>query len=112
MAGAIASGSEVLVVAGDRPRRGEVCAFVNDDGDVVVHRFLREVNGRMWFRGDSNASPDRAVAPELLIGRVGAVRDRRGERRFGHAQRWRARAELDLLGLRRRLARIGRARDG
>jgi hypothetical protein len=112
MSGAIASGSEVLVVASERPRRGEVWAFVNEGGDVVVHRFLREVNGLMWFRGDSNTSPDRAVAPGLLVGRVGAVRDRRGERRLGHVQRWRGRAELDLLGLRRRMARIGGTRAG
>jgi Peptidase S24-like len=103
----IASGSQVRVTAGGRPRRGEIWAFVLDDGMVVVHRFRRERAGALWFQGDGNAGVDRPVVPDRLVGRVDAV-DFGGRRtRFGPLARVRGRLALDATALRRRIPRMG-----
>jgi hypothetical protein len=100
MGKAIPSGSRVLVAAGDRPRRGEVWAFVVDEGLVVVHRFRRERDDSLWFQGDGNTGVDRPVRPEMLVGRVVAV-DVEGRRRtrLGTLARIRGRLWLDTTAL-------------
>lgn len=68
--------ARVLVEATERPRPGEVWAFVGPTGAVAVHRYLRrQRDGRLLFRGDAVAYEDDAVAQEQLVGRV-----RRAER--------------------------------
>jgi hypothetical protein len=99
MGKAIPSGSRVLVAAGGHPRRGEVWAFVVDEGLVVVHRFRRERNDSLWFQGDGNAGVDRPVLPEMLVGRVVAV-DVEGRRtRLGTLARIRGRLRLDTSAM-------------
>jgi hypothetical protein len=68
MGKAIPSGARVLVAAGQRPRRGEVWAFVVDDGMVVVHRFRREHEGALWFQGDGNAGGIARFGPRCSSG--------------------------------------------
>jgi hypothetical protein len=85
----ITSGNEVLVVAVARPRWGQIWAFCNDRGEIVVHRYLLERRGLARFRGDAVRAPDRLVHPDRLIGRV--VKVRRGNR------------EIDLRRSRHRL---------
>jgi SOS-response transcriptional repressor LexA len=105
MGAGIPSGARVLVAAAHRPRRGEVWAFVSDDGTVIVHRFRRERAGTLWFQGDGNAGVDRPVTPEMLVGRVVAT-DVEGRRRsFGSLARWRARIRLDTQSSYKRIRR-------
>ncbi len=78
-----------------RARRGEVWAFVGETGEVVVHRFLRDVGGQLWFRGDANVAADRPVPPERLIGRVAAVEVDGRRRDLGRVARWRGRLAVD-----------------
>jgi hypothetical protein len=99
MATAIPDGARVLVVAGDRPRRGEVWAFVADDGTVVVHRFRRQRDGVLWLQGDGNQRVDRPVTPEMLIGRVLATDVDGRRRRLGRLDRIRGRLMLDAVSL-------------
>lgn len=83
MAGVIATGSIVVIEAADRPRRGEIWAFVDDDGGVVVHR-LREIDGDVVIgRGTGNPLDDDPVATDRLIGRVSAATQGDEHRRFG-----------------------------
>jgi phage repressor protein C with HTH and peptisase S24 domain len=91
----IPSGARVLVAASARPRRGEIWAFVVDDGMVIVHRFRREHEGELWFQGDGNAGVDRPVQPEMLVGRVVAVEVGDRRRRLGVLARVRGRLRLD-----------------
>jgi hypothetical protein len=72
--------AEVRVVARDRPRVGEVWAFVGAGGRVVVHRCERRTPAGYVFHGDGRVAADPITAPDLLIGRAVAVRDQRGER--------------------------------
>jgi hypothetical protein len=95
MGTAIPSGARVLVAAGHRPRRGEIWAFVADEGVVVVHRFRRERDGSLWFQGDGNAGVDRPVRPEMLVGRVVAVEIGARRRRVRTLARLRGRLGLD-----------------
>lgn len=73
MGKALPGGSRVLVRAAGRPRLGQVWAFCDAGGQIMVHRHLRRRAGRHVFGGDANAFTDPAVPPERLIGRVIAV---------------------------------------
>jgi hypothetical protein len=78
----IGTGSSVWVVAADRPRWGEIWAFVEDGGFVTVHRCVGRRHGLDRFWGDGNRRSDALRAPDTLVGRVvriegpdGVVRD-------------------------------------
>lgn len=73
-------GWEVRVAPGTRPRRGEVWAFTNPDGAIVVHRCRRPGEGVHLFAGDAYLVADPPVRDEVLIGRVSAVRGAGTER--------------------------------
>jgi hypothetical protein len=82
-------GDRVQVVAADRPRWGEVWAFCDGSGAVVVHRYLHANPRGHVFQGDAVVRTDAAVPTEQLIGRVAAV-DRQGTRHpLGPLDRWR-----------------------
>ena len=98
MGRAIPSGSRVLVATSPPPRRGEVWAFVDDDGRLLVHRFRRSREGICWFEGDANPTADPGVHPVRLVGRVKTVDDGHRSWRLGSAARWRS---LVLLNARR-----------
>ena len=113
MGAAIASGSRVHVVPDREPRRGQVWAFVDEDGRVVVHRFRRRTaDGSSWFQGDANAGLDVAVDDGRLVGRVIAVDDGGRRRRLGPIATVRGRLWLDARSARSRTERaIWRRRD-
>jgi hypothetical protein len=86
--------STVLVVPGNNPQPGEVWAFCNASGRVVIHRYRRHVATGHVFQGDTCVHPDRPVDELHMIGRVVAVRRRdrqrplpRGHRLLGAVQR-------------------------
>jgi hypothetical protein len=79
----IVPGSEVLVVAAQRPRVGQVWAFCNDAGLVVVHRCRGRRAGHFVFEGDATGHADRPVDTNRLVGRVAAVRRGSRVRHFG-----------------------------
>jgi len=80
MGRALPGGSRVLVrAAGKPPRLGQVWAFCDVGGEIMVHRYLRRRAGRHVFGGDANTFTDPAVPPERLIGRV--IEVERGTRR-------------------------------
>ncbi|MGH2753624.1 MAG: S24/S26 family peptidase [Actinomycetota bacterium] len=83
----IVSGDQVRIVAAGRPRRGEVWAAVQNDGDVVVHRFLRRRGDLYVFRGDARRRFDPALEPGRLVGRVDLVEGAKGTRVLGTAAR-------------------------
>jgi hypothetical protein len=95
MRGAIASGSTVRLVASRTPRRGEIWAFVANDNAVVVHR-VRDVDlDTITCRGVGNPVDDDPVPLDHALGRVSHATDPDGrQRRFGGADRSRARAEF------------------
>jgi hypothetical protein len=71
---AIPGGAEVLVANAARPRVGDIWAYCNDTGTIVVHRH-RRARGRVhMFQGDNSRRPDPPVHDEQLIGRLVAVR--------------------------------------
>lgn len=80
MMATIPPGARILMVEGQRPRPGEIWAYVSDGGTLVAHRFLgRESDGLVFF-GDANLEDDPAIADESLVGRVWAI-DVGGRRR-------------------------------
>jgi hypothetical protein len=70
----VRDGWEVRVVPGSRPRRGELWAFYNPDGVLVVHRCRRSNDGVHLFAGDAVLRADPLVSDELLVGRVTGLR--------------------------------------
>jgi hypothetical protein len=70
----VRDGWEVRVVPGSRPRRGELWAFYNPDGVLVVHRCRRSNDGVHLFAGDALVRADPLVRDELLVGRVTGLR--------------------------------------
>ncbi len=92
--------ARVLIRPAPRPRPGQVWAYVEDGGAIVVHRFLRrQRSGWLLFRGDGMPADDGVVADAHLVGRVVRMEDRDGARpvrvRLGPVVRSFARAMLD-----------------
>jgi phage repressor protein C with HTH and peptisase S24 domain len=83
MGWSIPSGTRVRVDATASPRRGEVWAFCNDTGDIVVHRFRRATGGGLRFQGDARVRADDSVEDAQLIGRVVELAPPRAPRRWG-----------------------------
>ena len=106
MGRAMPGGSRVLVVPGERMRRGQVWAFVEDDGRVLVHRFRRRAGDLHWFQGDANEHPDPPVGRGRLIGRVRRVDGPGPVRRLGRRATVRGRVSLDGRSLRRRVRKV------
>src|SRR5439155_10635867 len=82
------SGSRVLIVPSPRPRWGEIWAFYDRNGRLVVHR-SRGPRGSEWlFQGDAVEVADPPVPDTMLIGRVATVQV--GERALtvGARRRW------------------------
>lgn len=109
----IRAGSKVLVIASAEPRFGEIWAFCNAQGVLVVHRFARCRGGAYYFQGDAHW-PDPPVTREQLVGRVLRVRHRGRERRLGPMERLAGGVRLRLRRSTRALARrrgLRRVRD-
>jgi hypothetical protein len=88
MGRAVPSGSSVLVAPYAPPRRGEVWAYCDESGTVVVHRYRRQRDTGHLLQGDTSASSDAPVRDEQLIGRVVAVRVDGRVRGLGRLDRW------------------------
>ncbi|MEQ8840148.1 MAG: S24/S26 family peptidase [Acidimicrobiales bacterium] len=103
MSGVIASGSTVVLSPATHPRCGEIWAFVDDDGGVVVHR-VREYDGSsVTARGTGNRVDDDPVPASRLVGRVVESHWSGQRRRFGSVDRVRAAVTLRT---RRRVRRL------
>ncbi|MEM9037949.1 MAG: S24/S26 family peptidase [Actinomycetota bacterium] len=60
-----------VTVDPDRPVRfGDVVAFVDDHGNVVVHRLVRRTDGRLRCLGDNRRTFDPPVPDSRLVGHV------------------------------------------
>ena len=88
MGRAIPTGSSVLVAEKSLPRRGQVWAYCEQSGDVVVHRYRRRTDRGHVLQGDTRARTDAPVPDEQLIGRVTAVRLGGRVRSVGWSDRW------------------------
>ena len=78
------SPAKVLVAGAPSPRRGDVWAFVDHNGSIVVHRYLRRRrDGSLVFRGDGLPHEDWSVRSHQLVGRVLRVEDTQGDRPVG-----------------------------
>src|SRR5262245_30979367 len=99
----IPTGSSVLIADYTPARRGEVWAFCDQSGGVVVHRYRCHTDRGHVLQGDTGARPDPPIRDEQLIGPVTAVRRGDRVRVLGRVDRW--------FGEGRRLARaiVGRA---
>jgi hypothetical protein len=74
MAPHLGAGRSVRIEKGDIGF-GDVAAFVNRQGEVVVHRHVVSMFGRSLFLGDGNPRFDPFVMPEDILGRVVAIDD-------------------------------------
>lgn len=70
MGATIADGDEVKLVEAARPRRGEVWAYIDSQGQLVAHRCVGFRGGQVVFRGDAQPMTDRLVPPSNVVGRV------------------------------------------
>jgi len=108
MLGAIDSDSVVRLVASSRPRPGEVWAFVDNDGRLIVHRIRRLRPDTVTHRGVGNSRDDEPVSRTRMVGRVVSSSGRGRSRRFGSLDAFianasfRVRAVARSVGLRRR----------
>lgn len=90
----------VQLAAAARPRTGEVWAFVDAGGAIVVHRCDRRAGAGYLFRGDGLRRADPWVPAERVVARVVAVVDGRGVRPMGGADRVTGLGRLLLARLR------------
>ena len=73
----VPTGASVLVARSAPPRSGQVWAYCDLSGRVVVHRYRRHTGAGHVLQGDTVTYPDAPIGDEQLIGKVTAVR--RGE---------------------------------
>jgi hypothetical protein len=85
MGQSIRGGTRVRVSASAAPRRGEVWAFCNDRGEIVVHRARGAAPGGFRFQGDTCVRADAPVPADRLIGRAIAIDPHRRAWRWGPA---------------------------
>jgi hypothetical protein len=118
MRGTILPGSLARIVAGSFPRPGEIWAFCDAQGNVLIHRLRTRKGDSFIFQGDSRIQADPPVDQSLLIGRVISVEEEGKCRPLGRWDRLPARlknraigAILHLIKLRGRLDRA-RSPDG
>jgi hypothetical protein len=83
----IPTGASVLVGECTRPRRGQVWAYYDATGALVVHRYRRRTDAGHVLQGDTRPRPDPPVPDERLVGRVTAVRRRGRVRAVGWTDR-------------------------
>ncbi|GEM_PF-1724915 len=79
MGWSVPDGATVVLAlrTGVDPRRGEVWAFCDDDGRILVHRARGRAGDRHRFQGDAVVRADDPVPSTQLIGRVERVTPRR-----------------------------------
>ena len=68
----------VLLVAPEKPQKGDICLYRRGDGQFVLHRILFFENGEPVFCGDNQLALERGVTRADIVARVAAVY--RGER--------------------------------
>jgi hypothetical protein len=83
MGRSIPDGTRVRVDTGASPRRGEVWAFCNDTGEIVVHRSRGADERGHRFQGDTVVREDSPVVDALLVGRVVELAPARAALRWG-----------------------------
>ncbi len=101
----IRAGSSVQIVAAETPRFGEIWAFCNPEGAVVVHRYLGRDDDSYRFQGDATGA-DLPASPDLIIGRVAAVKRGGHVRAVRRLDRWIGGARLQALNAARPAARL------
>ena len=101
MRGVIESGAIVDLSAADEPRVGEIWAFVDDDGNLVVHRIRHVAPDQVVGRGSGNIRDDAPVRRHRLVGRVRTATTEHGPRTFGEGDRRRAAVAFRLRELAR-----------
>jgi len=69
----IRTGSKVHVVGNRSPRRGQLWAYCDESGRVIVHRYRHRVGAGHVLQGDTCVRPDPPVRTEQLVGQVVAV---------------------------------------
>jgi len=85
MGWSIRNGTRVRVEPAATPRRGEVWAFANAQGEIVVHRSRGKGPVGYVFQGDVHVDPDATVGAERLIGRVVEIDPPQAGLRWGAA---------------------------
>ena len=97
----ILPGSRVLLDEVPAPSLGEIWAWCQPDGEIVVHRSLGRGRRGYRFQGDARRDLDPPVAPERIIGRVTAIEYRGMRRTLGWQSRWRGTVRLVALDVAR-----------
>jgi signal peptidase len=87
MGRSVPNGASVLVARSPTPRRGEVWAYCERSGGVVVHRYRRHSGAGHVLQGDTRPKPDPPVPDDQLVGRVTAVRSGDRVRALGWGDR-------------------------
>ena len=93
----IRTGSKVHVVGNLSPRRGQLWAYCNESGRVIVHRYRDRIDAGHVLQGDACVRPDPPVDAQRLIGQVVAVQRGTRVRSVGRAD--------VILGASQRIAR-------
>jgi len=113
MIGAIESGSVATISPSSDPRPGQVWAFVDDSGRLIVHRIRTISADAVTHRGVGNARDDQPVGRSRMVGRVVSSTSHGHSTKFGSLDAlgavlgFRARSVARSLGLRRRPGRSG-----
>jgi len=107
MAGTIESGSLAMIAPSDSPRPGQVWAFVDGSGRLVVHRIRTISADAVTHRGVGNSRDDQPVGRSRMVGRVVSSTSDGHTTKFGKLDAFvallgfRARSVARALGLRR-----------
>ncbi|CAA9271224.1 MAG: hypothetical protein AVDCRST_MAG76-3385 [uncultured Acidimicrobiales bacterium] len=103
---AIPAGARVHIAAARRPRWGEVWAFCDSEGNILVHRYRRRRCSAFVFQGDAAATCDDPIPADRLVGRVVSVEVDGRLRQISALVSWRWGLRLATIAAARRVRRL------
>lgn len=71
-------------------QRGDIILYHTGQGQLIAHRFIRQVANDCLFKGDTNLGYDKAVQSEQIIGKLMLIKKQRCEVSMNHSsvKRW------------------------
>ena len=70
MSGTLEVDDIIIVKLSKNANLNDIITYVNDDGEIITHRLVRKVSGKLIAQGDVNNAEDNPITNDQLVGVV------------------------------------------
>lgn len=70
MSGTLEVDDIIIVKLSKDAKLNDIITYVNDDGEIITHRLVRKVSGKLIAQGDVNNAEDNPITNDQLVGVV------------------------------------------